>query len=110
MSLGAVELNSLIFLCACWVVVALVLALDLSKRKPLGSSSSRWGRTGVLVMITGPILSQFAEYRHWPRSQQLALDTMTLVLVVAGFASVIVGITILRRSQRVVRPRVPPTD
>jgi hypothetical protein len=99
MSLGVADMTALVATCAAWAVLAVGLALNRSRRRPM-SPSLRWWSTGLLLMATGAIPRQFAEVRHWPLSQLLALDTLQGVLTVAGLACGVVGITVRRRSQR----------
>jgi hypothetical protein len=55
--------------------------------------------TGLLVGMSGGVLSQFAHIRKWPLSHLTVIDTLTLAAALAGLVCVIVGFVIQIRSQ-----------
>ena len=105
MSLGAA--NTLAFntlalaaLAIGWLAVAGSLLGGLVRRKR-HDLLFRFIGVGMLVMLTGGLLSQCAVVRQWPHSQQLVIDGITLLLGVAGIACVIAGIALRARSRGV---------
>jgi hypothetical protein len=98
MSLSAMDTGALTALCVGWLSVALALGLDLFGRKRR-DPAFRWMGAGLLVMLSGGVLSQFTHVRRWPHDQLLAVGTVTLAVGLAGFACVIVGVVIRVRTQ-----------
>jgi hypothetical protein len=102
-----VDAATLIVLCAAWLVLALAVLADLTGHRPPRHESLglayRWMGAGLLLMCTGAAVRQFGEVRKWPVSRLLVLDTLNLVLTVAGVACVITGIVAAVRSRRAAR-------
>jgi hypothetical protein len=98
MSLSAMDIGALIALCVAWLSAALALGLDLLGLKRRGLAF-RWMGAGLLIMLSGAVLSQFAHMRKWPLSHLRPIDTLTLAVGLLGFACVIVSVVIQVRSQ-----------
>lgn len=101
------ETASLIVLCVAWLVILLRLAAELTGRSFAGRRpqglANRWIGAGLLVMFTGAVARLFGQVRHWPVGQLLTIDTVNLVLAVAGTACVITGVVVAVRSRRAPR-------
>jgi hypothetical protein len=98
MSLGAASTTALVVLGVSWLALAVRLVVDLVSRRPKGMRFRlMWG--GMMLMLTGGLLSQFAVVRQWPPSRSLVIDSITLMFGIAGVACGAVGIASRRRSQ-----------
>jgi hypothetical protein len=98
MSLSAMDVGTLIALCVAWLTVALALGLDLLGRKR-GYPGSRWMATGLLVIMSAGVFSQFAHVRKWPLSHLTVIDMLTLAVGSVGIVCLIVSIVIQIRPQ-----------
>jgi hypothetical protein len=98
MGLSAMEAAALITGCVAWITLALALGLDLLGRKR-GHAGLRWMVTGLLVVTSTGVFSQFAHARKWPPSHLTVIDMLTLTVGVVGIVWVIVGIVIQIRPQ-----------
>ena len=77
-----------------------VLVLDLTGVLHRGTGF-RWQATGFLIMSTALDARVFAHDHGWAGSQITALDRATGVVMLAGFAALVVGLVIqLRESQK----------
>jgi predicted transporter len=107
MGLSSVDAATLIAVCVTWLAIALTLLADLTGRsfagrKPQGLAY-RWIGAGLLVMCTGAVVRQFGEVRRWPAGRLVVIDTLNLVLAVAGIVCVVTGIVATVRSRRAAR-------
>jgi hypothetical protein len=99
MSLSAADAGALIALCVAWLTVALALGLDLLGRKRR-YAGSRWMATGLLVIMSAGVFSQFAHVRKWPLSHLTVIDMLTLAVGSVGIVCVTISVAIQIRPQR----------
>jgi hypothetical protein len=76
-----------------WLLILSVLVLDLVGVLHRGTGF-RWQATGLLIMNTAADVSSFAHHHGWAGSQVATLDWATLLVILAGFATLIVGLVI----------------
>jgi hypothetical protein len=79
-----------------WLLILTVLVLDLTGVLHRGTCF-RWQATGLLIMNTAGEASSFAHHHGWMGSQTLVLDWATLAAMLAGFATLVVGLKIQAR-------------
>jgi hypothetical protein len=79
-----------------WLLILAVLMLDLTAVLHRGTGF-RWQATGLLVMSTAGDASAFAHHHGWAGSPIRVLDWATLPVMLAGFATLIVGLRIWSR-------------
>ena len=97
-NLSVMDVGALIAVCVGWLSVVLALGVDLLGIRRRGVAF-RWMGAGLLIGLTGVLLSQFAHIRKWPPSHVLAIDTSTLVLGLLGMALVITSLVITARAR-----------
>lgn len=85
-----------------WLIILTVLVLDLTGVLHRGTGF-RWQATGLLIVDTAVDASGFAQLHGWAGSQIYALQSATWPLMLAGFATVIVGVIIQGRERRKAR-------
>jgi hypothetical protein len=85
-----------------WLVILTVLALDLTGVLHRGTGF-RWQATGLLIMNTGGDASVMAHRHGWIGSQLYALQPAAWPVMLAGFATFLVGLIIQGRERRKAR-------
>jgi hypothetical protein len=85
-----------------WLIIVTLLVLDLSGVLHRGTGF-RWEATGLLIINTAVDASGFAHLHGWTGRQIYALQSATWPVMLAGFATVIVGVTIQERERRKAR-------
>jgi len=76
-----------------WLLIVTMLVLDLTGVLHRGTGF-RWQATGLLIVNTAVNVSGFAHRHGWTGSQIGALEIATLLVILAGFATFIVGLII----------------
>jgi hypothetical protein len=89
MSFGA------LVLAGSWLLILTVLVLDLTGVLHRGTGY-RWQATGVLIINSAVGASGFAHLHHWSDT----LEPTTVPVMLAGFATFIVGLVIQTRQRR----------
>jgi hypothetical protein len=98
-----------------WLAVAVRLGLDFAGRRrnrKWQSTGFRWMGSGLLVVMTGVVLVEWADYRNWPYSQRHDIATMLLIFALPALACVFVGLAVetTARAADHMAAANPPTD
>ena len=85
-----------------WLVILTVLVLDLAGVLHRGTGF-RWQATGLLIMNTAVDASVMAHRHGWTGSRLNALQSATWPVILAGFATFLVGLIVQGRERRKAR-------
>jgi len=99
MALGA------IVLAASWLFILAVLVLEFAGILRRGTAW-RWLGTGLLVMNSAALIGDLARLRGWSVSQLDTLHAITLPVTLAGFALVVIGLSVQVKARRNRKGRV----
>jgi hypothetical protein len=85
-----------------WLLILIVLVLDLTGVLHRGTGF-RWEATGLLILNTAVDATAFARFHSWTGSQLYALQSAAWPVMLAGFATFLVGLIIQERNRRKAR-------
>jgi hypothetical protein len=90
---------SMILLAVSWLVILVALVLDLTGLRRR-AAYDRWIGTGLLLMISVILTTQFAELHGWQSNQLEMLHTFELPVVLASAAIAGIGAVRARRGKQ----------
>jgi hypothetical protein len=65
-----VDTGLLIFTCFVWLVGVVRVGLDFAGHSRRRKSDTRWMGLGIVFMMGGIVVLEFASYRRWPLPEQ----------------------------------------
>jgi hypothetical protein len=93
MALGAIALA------VSWLLILTALVLDFAGILRRGTAR-RWQGTGLLVMNSAALIGDLARLRGWSVGPLDTLHTITLPITLAGFALLVIGISVQVKARR----------
>jgi hypothetical protein len=91
----------LIFTCLAWLVGVVGVGLDFAGHSKRRKPGTRWMGLGLVLMMGGIVVLEFASYRDWPFPEQHRIAAVVMLLAALAFAGFVAGIAVNARAPSV---------